>query len=216
MDRLVYVRWHRVFVTLRWNRTTLFHISSKWSIDMETSNDSDFDHFSFLFVNVSNEKLFVSFRFRTFRFSSAGFYLFPQCQYVPCVPCTAYSLKLMIVWQAFSFYIPMLSLVVLTIILIIRVNRSRQQLRPQLHQRSRSAVKITIQLCIYICWSLIYYCPPAFYSLVIAIDAKKYSSPVMRSISTMIGVVGIQIYPILTYVMFWGTKQERLIRVQPR
>ncbi len=154
-----------------------------------------------------------------FLFRSAAFYLIPQCAYVPCISCATYNLALLIVWQAYSFFIPLICLVLVTISLIIRVNIYREQFR---HQRQlnyfRPSKKILFQLCIYVLWSIVYYCPPGLYNLFTAIDSKKYSSPTMKSISTIIGVLGIQIYPVLTYVMFWRRKKDRnnRIRVQQK
>jgi hypothetical protein len=150
-----------------------------------------------------------------FYFRSAAFYFIPQCPYIPCVSCTSVNSKLIIFWQAYSFFIPLVFLIVFTIILIIRVNSHRTQ--SQRHQQvnnNRPSKKITIQLCIYVLWSFVYYCPPAAYNLFTSIDPKRYSSPVMKSISTIIGVLGIQVYPILTYVMYWGHKQNGR-RIQP-
>jgi len=151
-----------------------------------------------------------------FPFRSAAFSLIPQCEYVPCVTCRAFDLTLLIFWQAYSFFIPLICLVLVTISLIIRVNIYQEKFR---HQQQlnyfRPSKKILHQLCIYVLWSIVYYCPPGIYNLFIAIDSNKYSSPTMKSISTIIGVLGIQLYPVLTYVMFWRRKKDRT-RVQPK
>ncbi len=149
-------------------------------------------------------------------FRSSAFYLIPTCPYIPCVSCISRNLKLIILWESYSFFLPVICLVFITIILIIRVNIYREQFR---HQRRlthyQPSKKILIQLCIYVLWGIVYYCPPALYSLFVAIDSEKYSSPAMKSISTIIGVLGIQLYPFLTYVMFWRHRKNRS-RVQPQ
>jgi hypothetical protein len=151
-----------------------------------------------------------------FSFRSAAFSLIPQCGYVPCISCTTFDLTLLIFWQAYSFFIPLICLVLVTISLIIRVNIYQEKFR---HQRQlnyfRPSKKTLRQLCIYVLWSIVYYCRPGIYNLFTAIDSNKYSSPTMKSISTIIGVLGIQLYPVLTYVMFWHRKRDR-IRVQPK
>lgn len=88
------------------------------------------------------------------------------------------------------------------------INTYRVHIHCQRHLNSFHPLKkLTIQLCIYALWSTIYYCPSATYNLFVAIDSKIYSSPQIKSVSTIIGVFGIQLYPILTYVMFWNHKK---------
>jgi hypothetical protein len=155
-----------------------------------------------------------------FLFRSASFYLIPQCSYIPCVSCIIYNLKLLLFWQSYSFFIPLICLVLTTIILIIRVNIYREKFRHQrLLNHFRPSKKMIIHLCIYVLWGIIYYCPPALYNLFITINPKRYSSPIMRSIVTIIGVLGIQLYPVLTYVMFWQRHRQNRnnpMRVQPK
>jgi hypothetical protein len=107
----------------------------------------------------------------------------------------------------------------MTISLIIRLqSHHRQSHQYRQRNRFRPSKKLTIHLCIYVLWSLIYYCPPAFYNLFAAIDSNQHSSPVMKSTGTVIGVLGIQLYPILTYFIYWDYKEgrKRRSRVRPQ
>jgi hypothetical protein len=91
----------------------------------------------------------------------------------------------------------------------VRIYRRQCDHRHRERNNFRPSKKLTIHLCIYVLWSLIYYCPPALYNLISAIDSEQYLSPIMKSISTIIGVLGIQLYPILTYFMFWNYREGR-------
>jgi hypothetical protein len=150
-------------------------------------------------------------------FRSLAFQLILTCPYIPCVACAAFNLKSLIFWQAFSFYIPLICLIITTIVLIIRVQIYHRQFH---HHRQanqyRSSKKILLHLCIYVLWGLIYYCPPGLYNLVSVIDPQRYSSPAIKSMSTSIGVLGIQLYPVLTYAIFWSYKPNRKKRSRVR
>lgn len=122
----------------------------------------------------------------------------PQCDYVPCSPCHTLHLNYMLLWLTFSFIIPELAMFSSTFILITRLYRQRMSFTRT--KEENIYYRIVIQMTIYVLWSCLYYCPPAFYNLALIINPDRFS-PSTGSAMLIVSTVSVQSYPILTFIL---------------
>jgi len=126
------------------------------------------------------------------------FVFIPECNYILCSPCYTVNLKYMLLWLIFSFIIPELIMFSSTIILMIRLYQ--QQINGNRSKAGNIFHRIVIQMTLYVLWSCLYYCPPAFYNLTLIFDPYRFS-PSTRSAMLIVSTVSVQSYPILTFML---------------
>lgn len=134
------------------------------------------------------------------------FTFIPSCPYVPCIACHTTELRYMITWLIISFLLPQTIMFISTIYLLVRLYKQRINLnkKPEWSVLKR----ITIQLCIYVCWSCFYYCPISFYNLTVIINPSHYSLQLKVTVH-VINTLVIQSYSILTFISILLSSKRR-------
>ena len=133
----------------------------------------------------------------------------PRCEYVPCSPCHTRQWQAMLLFLLFSFVLP--ELVMFTSDggsdRFVSIFNDSVCLR---RQERHLFYRIAIQMSMYVVWSCLYYCPPAFYNLTLIMNSNN-SSPSTQSAMIIVSTVSVQSYPILTYLLmcnFSSTNEE--------
>ncbi|CAF1114806.1 unnamed protein product [Didymodactylos carnosus] len=141
-----------------------------------------------------------------------SFALIPQCNYLPCVPCTNLNVHILLAWQTCSFILPLIITMLSTLAFLFRLyNYFNEQARIRNgidKQQSKTLKIVAIQAIIYLLWCSVVYCPPNIYNFLVAYNSKRYTSSLMKTIGGVISNCGLQAYPIITFFLFKSTTKS--------
>ena len=121
-----------------------------------------------------------------------------RCPSTLCSSCYSKESYTMFIWLFISFVLPELVMFSSTMLLLLRLYRHRSHLiRPQ---ERNIYYRIVMQMGLYVIWSCFYYCPPTFYNLALLFNGDLIS-PSTKSAMVMVSTLGVQSYPVLTFIV---------------
>ncbi|CAF1316897.1 unnamed protein product, partial [Didymodactylos carnosus] len=131
------------------------------------------------------------------------FVFIPQCSvYVPCAPCFFVYQHVVLAWFAYSFFLPMLTMILFTCLLFYRLYSKRKHFSTGWSTMN----KICSQMLIYILWYILAYWPFQIYRLLISYNSARFNSQMLNNILVMLSMCGIQTLPLLIYILYMPNK----------
>jgi hypothetical protein len=148
--------------------------------------------------------------------SSLLLILVPQCRPVGCSPCFYFKAHLVLIWSSLRLFLPVAIMIFSTLMLLYRLHLRQQGTKSKgsdtntkSNNWGRPMKRIAVQSIIYFVWCVCYGSISIFYNLLTSIDSKKYKSTFAKNLSTIVGIVGVQTYPILTFLLHRPKKREQ-------
>jgi len=135
--------------------------------------------------------------------------LLPKCSKEKiCEACFMQNFLSVILFQLYTFFIPILIMICSTIILLWRLFKQRTKLNK--HRRWIRLKRMFYQAIIYLGWYCLSYWPYNTYSLLISYDSNRFDSIILKNISYLFSIYGIQLLPLLTFFIFKSNKKQKL------